>query len=67
MPRPGLPTRDPDRIMTFTEWCEFNTLSECTGRKILREGEGPKVIQLSARRIGIRQSDNVAWQKSRVR
>jgi hypothetical protein len=56
-----------DRVRSFCEWCEINGLSEATGRRILRSGKGPKVIQLSARRIGIRDSDNRTWQDSLVR
>jgi hypothetical protein len=57
----------PDYVLTFRQWCRLNTISEYTGKYLLRQGQGPKVIQLSERRIGIRASDNLAWQESRVR
>ena len=58
---------NPYRVRSFYEWCELNGFSEATGRRILASGKGPKVLQLSARRIGIRDGDNLAWQNSLVR
>jgi len=55
-----------DRVLSFRMWCAINGFSEATGRRILKSGNGPAVTQLSARRIGIRQSDNAAWQASRL-
>ena len=52
-------------VLSFPQWCHVNNISERTGRRILSDGSGPPVIQLSARRIGIRESDNAAWQESR--
>ena len=57
----------PDRVRTVTEWCVINGFSEDTGRRILKSGKGPKVLQLSTHRIGIRDSDNRAWQDGLVR
>ena len=56
-----------DRVLSFRAWCAVNAFSEATGRRIIERGEGPRVLQLSTRRIGIRESDNAAWQASRVR
>jgi hypothetical protein len=57
----------PDRVRTFPEWCQLNSISHDTGRRILASGKGPKVLQLSSNRIGIRDSDNKAWQDTLVR
>jgi predicted DNA-binding transcriptional regulator AlpA len=56
-----------DRVLSFRMWCALNGFSTATGRRILK-GDGPKplVVQLSQRRIGIRESDNAAWQQSRA-
>ena len=54
-------------VLSFLQWCAVNGISERNDRRILSEGKGPRVIQLSARRIGIRESDNAAWQESRMR
>ena len=56
-----------DRILTFKQWCRVNSFSVSTGRRILKSGKGPAVIQLTERRIGIRESDNRAWQETLVR
>ena len=56
-----------DRVLTFRQWCAVNAFSEATGRRLIKAGDGPRVLQLSVRRIGIRESDNAAWQASRVR
>ena len=56
-----------DKVLSFAAWCELNNFSKPTGRRLILRGEGPVVLQLSTRRIGIRESDNAAWQASRVR
>ena len=58
---------NPDAVLTFSEWCRLNTLSERAGRRIIWANGGPKILQLSAHRIGIRVADNRAWQLSRAR
>jgi predicted DNA-binding transcriptional regulator AlpA len=72
MPFVELPTgnaahRPTNRIMTFREWCERNSFSPVTGWRIMKAGDGPKVTQISARRIGIREDHHAAWLESRVR
>jgi hypothetical protein len=57
----------PDKVWTFPAWCVLNGISESTGRRILQSGNGPKVVWLSTRRMGIRESDNRAWQETLVR
>jgi hypothetical protein len=56
-----------DRVLTFAQWCELNTLSERNGRRILKSGAGPRVVQLSPRRYGVTIQANRAWQQSRER
>jgi len=58
---------DDDRVMTIPEWAKLNSFSTCTGRRIIAAGKGPKVIELSARRLGVRVADNRAWQATRTR
>jgi predicted DNA-binding transcriptional regulator AlpA len=45
----------------------LNGFSETTGWRIMKRGDGPPVVWLSNNRKGIRESDNAAWQASRVR
>jgi hypothetical protein len=56
-----------NRVLSFGQWCALNGFSKATGRRIVQRGEGPPVLQLSPRRIGIRESDNAAWQQARAR
>jgi hypothetical protein len=55
------------RVLPFKKWCELNGFSQRTGRRILASGDGPPILQLSTRRIGVREDHNAAWQESRVR
>jgi hypothetical protein len=55
------------RVMTFREWCELNSFSEDTGRRLLARGDGPQITQLSYRRQGIREDHNAEWQDRRIR
>jgi hypothetical protein len=55
------------QVLTFNEWCVLNALSERTGRRILKSGTGPRIVQLSARRFGITVRANREWQQSRER
>jgi predicted DNA-binding transcriptional regulator AlpA len=63
---PNLP-RQSSKVLSFREWCQLTNVSERTGRRILQSGDGPPVLQLSARRIGIRECDNERWQQARIR
>jgi hypothetical protein len=56
-----------NRVMTFKAWCDLNGFSIPTGRRIIASGDGPPVLRMSARRIGIRVCDNEDWQESRLR
>jgi hypothetical protein len=56
-----------NQVLTFFEWCRLNRFSERTGRRILKSGRGPPVVQLSTQRIGITVGANRAWQQSRER
>jgi hypothetical protein len=58
---------DDMRVLTFAQWCEVNHISESTGDRILKSGKGPKVVQLSTRRRGIRVIDNRKWQEANAR
>jgi hypothetical protein len=59
--------RDDRRVMTFAEWIELNALSRDTARRLFKSGQGPRVLQLSSRRIGITVAANREWQLARER
>jgi hypothetical protein len=56
-----------NQILTFFRWCQFNGISERTGRRILASGKGPTVTKLSDKRIGVSIANNRTWQQSRER
>jgi len=49
------------RILSFKQWCILNSISESTGRRLIRAGR-IRVVKLSERRIGIGEDDNAAYQ-----
>src|SRR5262245_821033 len=55
------------QVMRFREWCRLNQFSPRTGRRILASGEGPAVVQLTDKIIGITVAADRAWKASRVR
>jgi hypothetical protein len=55
------------QVLTFFEWCQLNRFSVRTGRRILRSGHGPPIVQLSSKRIGVTVGSNRMWQQSRER
>jgi hypothetical protein len=55
------------QVLTFAEWCKVNKISPRTGRRIISGPDGPKVMELSSKKLGITIAANLAWQKSRER
>jgi hypothetical protein len=58
---------DDQRVMTLAQWCEVNGFSWWTGQRLVKAGKGPKILQLSPRRIGITVAANREWQQARER
>src|SRR5262249_11686430 len=54
-----------DQVLTFPEWCRLNRISERTGHRIIKGPDGPKTVQISERRFGIRVGANREWQQAR--
>jgi len=57
---------DDDVVMPWKAWLRANDLSDSTGRRLLKAGKGPRVIQLSDRRRGVTRRENRRWQESRT-
>jgi predicted DNA-binding transcriptional regulator AlpA len=55
------------RILSVKQWCALLGISLATGKRILRSGNGPKVVRISAKRIGIRLADHLRWLEARTR
>jgi predicted DNA-binding transcriptional regulator AlpA len=59
--------RRPSRVLTLKQFADLNSLGLRTVKRLIAEGKGPKVLQITDRRVGIREDDAAAWQASRVR
>jgi hypothetical protein len=55
-----------NQVLTFADWCRLNAISPSTGRRILKSGQGPTVVKLSQRRLGITLGANAKWQAKRA-
>jgi predicted DNA-binding transcriptional regulator AlpA len=55
------------RILSLPETARRDGLSLRQLQRLIAEGEGPPVIQLSKRRVGVDEGDNDAWLGSRRR
>ena len=60
-------TLDDQRVMSIPQWCEVCGFSIWTGQRLIKAGKGPKLTQISDRRVGITVENNRKWQKSRER
>jgi predicted DNA-binding transcriptional regulator AlpA len=60
-------SEDLDRVLSFPQWAKLAGISERTGRDIIARGDGPKIVQLSENRIGIRVCDHREWLAARTR
>jgi hypothetical protein len=55
------------RCMTIPQWAEVCGFSIWTAKRLLDAGKGPKVTQLSDRRVGIVVRDHREWLASRAK
>ena len=58
---------DQDRVLTMSEWAEAASISPRTARELIATGQGPRVVQLSENRLGIRVCDHREWLAERTR
>lgn len=54
-----------DRVLTLRELADLSGMSKSTLERMRREGTGPRLVRLSARRVGVRLSDYHAWLAAR--
>jgi predicted DNA-binding transcriptional regulator AlpA len=59
------PELAPLRVVTRKQLAEITGLSEATHERLDARGEGPRAIRLSARRLGYRLADVLAWLEAR--
>jgi predicted DNA-binding transcriptional regulator AlpA len=60
-------TREDMRVMSRREWARLNGISWETARQLFKDGKGPRTIQMSPNRVGVRVRDNREWQEQRLR
>jgi predicted DNA-binding transcriptional regulator AlpA len=58
---------DRDRVLSLTEWAKLAGISPRTARDVIARGDGPKVVQLSHKRLGIPVCDHREWLAARTR
>jgi hypothetical protein len=57
---------DDEYVLTFATWCKVNGFCSRTGKRIIKSGEGPQFIKISAGRIGVTRGENRRWRDSRM-
>jgi predicted DNA-binding transcriptional regulator AlpA len=61
-PIPALPAILHDsQVLRLREWAALANVSMRTARRLLADGDGPKVVRLSSRRVGITIASHKAW------
>jgi predicted DNA-binding transcriptional regulator AlpA len=55
------------RVLTLNETADNLGISIATLKRMNADGLGPKTIQLSVRRVGVRVIDLQRWQEARLR
>jgi hypothetical protein len=51
----------PNAVRTFKETAALASISVATLKRLIRDGFGPRVTQISERRKGITDSDRISW------
>ena len=60
-------TQDDLKVMTLGEFAKLNGFSLQTAKRLVADGQGPAIIQLSRKRMGVRTIDAARWSESRLR
>jgi predicted DNA-binding transcriptional regulator AlpA len=60
-------TADELKVLSIRECAALNGISWMTLKRRIKAGDGPRIIQISPKRIGVRVIDNAKWQASRLR
>jgi predicted DNA-binding transcriptional regulator AlpA len=57
---------DDERIIDLTTFSAMAGLSIATTRRLIKTGQGPRLVRLSARRVGVRIGDVRRWLEHRT-
>jgi predicted DNA-binding transcriptional regulator AlpA len=60
-------TADELKVLSIRECAALNGISWMTLKRRIKAGDGPQIIQISPKRIGVRVIDNRRWQEARLR
>jgi hypothetical protein len=61
------PTQDDLRIIPWRAWCASKGFTVDTGRRLRERGEGPRIVRISDRRIGVTVRDDREWTLARIK
>jgi len=64
---PPPPTLLDAQVLRLREWAELAGVSMRTARRILASGTGPRIVQLSSKRVGISVAAHKQWLAARER
>jgi predicted DNA-binding transcriptional regulator AlpA len=55
------------KVLSYKEMAKLLGISVPTAKRTVAVGNGPRMIQVSARRVGFRVIDIMRWQEARMR
>ena len=58
--------REDLRVIPWRVWCKDKGISVDTGRRLRAAGKGPRIVQISERRIGVTVRDDAEWVEARI-
>jgi hypothetical protein len=57
---------DDDVVLPFLDWCALAGLPESTAREMRARGQGPRVVHLTGKKLGVTMAEHRRWIKSRM-
>ena len=57
---------DDERVVDLTAFAAMTGLSIATARRLISAGQGPRLVRVSPRRVGVRISDVRRWLDQRT-
>jgi predicted DNA-binding transcriptional regulator AlpA len=60
-------TQNDLKVLTLKQWAKLTGVSFQTAKRLIAAGDGPRIIQLSTKRIGVRMIDAARWSEQRLR
>jgi hypothetical protein len=55
-----------DVVLPFMEWMALAGLSETAARVLRARGEGPRVVRLTSKKLGVTLAEHRRWVRSRM-